>query len=165
MYFVAEKVTQLHISVPISLNANLSLLSENPFNKKLRIHKWPVKKRAKMPWTKTSKDILCTKYVMMIFNSLPQNAAEVMIQSGCFMHWNNLVYDTPWFSPFLSIHTLFVFFIKANHLGKSFHLNILKSSLKRRIVKCCEIYFEGYSNLYENLLMPMEVELRKESKF
>lgn len=27
MYFVAEKVTQMHISVPISLNANLSLLS------------------------------------------------------------------------------------------------------------------------------------------
>lgn len=71
------------------------------------------------------------------------------------------------FSPFLSIHILFVFFIKASHLGNFFHLNILKSSLKRRIAKCCEIYFEGYSNLYENLHMdmPREVELRKESKF
>lgn len=95
---------------------------------------------------------------MMLLKSLPQNAADS--ETTWFM--THLV-----FSPFLSIHILFVFFIKVNHLGKSFHLNIFKSALKRRFAKCCEISFEGYSNLCENLHMDMRMEekLRKELKF
>lgn len=111
--------------------------------------------------------MLCTKPIMMLLNSLPQNAAEVKDTKWMFCALKQLsLRHTLGFFPFFYLSKyIFAFFIKANHLGNFFHLNILKSSLKRRIAKCCEIYFEGYSNLYKNLHMDMPMEVEKNQSF